>query len=225
MEKQKSELEKCLAGELYDCHDPAFLARKARATAWMQAYNALAYSEREKRYAMLLDLFGRVGTNVSVADGFICGFGDNFFIGDNVSINYRCMFIDCNTITIGNDVLIAPGVQLQTAAHPVELAERLTPGWKPGDLEYRWRTYARPIVIGDGCWIGANVTVLPGVTIGRGSVIGAGSVVNKDIPPTVSPSESPAESSGRSMNMPVPCRVIRRINEYAHPLPGHPEDQ
>ena len=167
----------------------------------------------------------RVGTNVSVADGFICGFGDNLFIGDNVSINYRCMFIDCNTITIGNDVLIAPGVQLQTAAHPVELAERLTPGWKPGDLEYRWRTYARPIVIGDGCWIGANVTVLPGVTIGRGSVIGAGSVVNKDIPPTVSPSESPAGSSGRSMNMPVPCRVIRRINEYAHPLPGHPEDQ
>ena len=117
-----------------------------------------------------------------------------------------CIFIDCNTITIGNDV------QLQTAAHPVELAERLTPGWKPGDPEYRWRTYARPIVIGDGCWIGANVTVLPGVTIGRGSVIGAGSVVNKDIPPDC-------------LAVGVPCRVIRKINEYARPLPSHPEDQ
>ena len=43
-------------------------------------------------------------------------------------------------------------------------------------------TYALPIKIGNGCWLGGGVIVLPGVTIGDGSVIGAGSVVTKDIP-------------------------------------------
>ena len=102
-------------------------------------------------------------------------------------------------ITIGNDVLIAPCVHLNTAAHPIELVERLTPDWSPGSSEYRFRTYALPIKIGNGCWIGANVVVLPGVTIGGGAVIGAGSVVTKDIPANV-------------VAVGNPCRVVRDIN-------------
>lgn len=176
-----NENEKCLAGELYDCHSPEFIQRKAKATEWTQKYNALPYSERSKRYGMLKDIFGSVGTNVSVGDDIIIGFGDNIHIGNNVSINYRCMLIDCNTITIGNDVLIAPGVQMNTASHPVVLEERLTKDWNPESGEYRWRTYAKPITIGNGCWIGANVTILAGVTIGDGAVVAAGAVVTKDV--------------------------------------------
>lgn len=176
-----TEQEKCMAGELYDCHSPEFLERKAKATEWMQRYNALPYGDRSKRYGMIKELFGSVGTNVSVGDGVIVGFGDNIHIGDNVSVNYRCMLIDCNTITIGNDVLIAPGVQLNTASHPVDMSERLTKDWSPATGEYRWRTYAKPIVIGNGCWIGANATVLGGVTIGDGAVVAAGAVVTKDV--------------------------------------------
>ena len=172
-----------MAGQLYNCHDAIFIERKARATEWMQRYNALPYNDRAQRYHMLCEQLGGVGDNVSVADGIIIGFGDNIYIGNNVSINYRCILNDCNTIRIGNDVLIAPGVQINTASHPVRLAERLTPEWQQGSAEYRWRTYARPITIGDGCWIGANATILGGVTIGCGAVVAAGAVVTADVAP------------------------------------------
>ena len=188
-----TEQEKCMAGELYDCHSPEFIDRKARATEWMQRYNNLPYSDRSKRYQMLREQLGSVGTNVSAGDGLIIGFGDNIPIGKNVSINYRCMLIDCNTISIGNDVLIAPGVQMNTASHPTHLEERLTPDWDPSSGEYRWRTYALPIRIGNGCWIGANAVILGGVSIGDGAVVAAGAVVTKDIPPHVLAAGVPAK--------------------------------
>lgn len=97
-------------------------------------------------------------------------------------------------------MLIAPCVHLSTSGHPVELVERLTPDWNPESGAYRWRTFAKPITIGNGCWIGANVVVLPDVTIGDGAVIGAGSVVTKDIPANV-------------VAVGNPCRVIRTIKE------------
>lgn len=111
----------------------------------------------------------------------------------------NCTFVDCNKITIGDNVLIASNVQLYTATHPVELSERLTPDWSVETQQYFCRTYALPIKIGNGCWLGGGVIVLPGVTIGDGSVIGAGSVVTKDIPEN-------------SLAVGNPCRVIRRIN-------------
>lgn len=67
------------------------------------------------------------GRELFAGDGFICGFGCNIYLDDNVSINYRCTFIDCNTIRIGNNVLIAPGVQINPASHPVEWEGRATP--------------------------------------------------------------------------------------------------
>lgn len=188
-----TEQDKCMAGEIYDCHSPVFLDRKARATDWMQRYNSLPYSDRSKRYGMICELFGSVGTNVSVGDGTIIGFGDNIHIGNNVSINYRCILNDCNSIIIGHDVLIAPGVQINTASHPTRLSERLTPNWSSDSGEYRWRTYAKPIIVGDGCWIGANATIIGGVTIGDGAVVAAGAVVTKDVEPNTMVGGVPAD--------------------------------
>lgn len=85
-----------------------------------------------------------------MGDSFTCGFGYNIFIGNNVSVNMNCTFIDCNKITIGNNVLIAPHVQIHTAAHPIELNERLTPDWEPESSAYFCRTFALPVTIGDG---------------------------------------------------------------------------
>lgn len=194
-----NELEKCMAGEYYDCHDKIFLEFKARARSLLKEYHALAYEQKEEKTAVLKQLFGKMGTNVSVGLPFLCDYGRNIALGNNVSVNMNCTFVDCNRITIGDNVLIASNVQLYTAAHPVALAERLTPDWKPGDGRYFCRTYALPITIGSGCWLGGGVIVLPGVTIGAGCVIGAGSVVTKDIP----------ENSVAVGN---PCRVIRTIN-------------
>ena len=194
----KTEQDKCMDGEVYDCHSPIFINRKSQATDWMQQYNSLSYAKRSQRYAMICEQFGSVGTNVSVGDGIIIGFGDNIHIGNNVSINYRCILTDCNSIVIGNDVLIAPGVQINTASHPTHLEERLTKDWNPTSGEYRWRTFARPIIIGDGCWIGANATILGGVTIGNGAVVAAGAVVTKDVEP-------------HTVVGGVPAKVIKKI--------------
>lgn len=180
---EPTEQDKCMAGELYDCHSPIFITRKARATEWMQRYNTLSYNDRPKRSEMIREIFGSVGTNVSVGDGTIIGFGDNIHVGNNVSINYRCILNDCNSIIIGNNVLIAPGVQLNTASHPVDPEARLTPNWNPESGEYRWRTFALPIIIGDNCWIGANATILGGVVIGDGAMVAAGAVVTKNVAP------------------------------------------
>ena len=162
-------------------------------------YNSLPYDCKEEKYALLKEMFESVGEKVSVGHFFICDYGCNIRIGSNVSINTGCTFVDCNKITIGNNVLIAPNVQIYTATHPVELNERLEPVEKQNGIEYIRHTYALPVTIEDGCWIGGGVIILPGVTIGRGSVIGAGSVVTKSVP-------------SNSLAIGNPCRVIRKIN-------------
>lgn len=195
-----TELEKCMMGEYYNCHDKIFLDFKSHARKLLLMYNALAYEEMELKRNILKELFGEIGTKVSVASPFICDYGRNIYIGNNVSINMNCTFVDCNKIIIGDDVLIASNVQLYTATHPIDLSERYLKNSETGQLIRR--TYALPIKIGNGCWIGGGVIVLPGVTIGDGSVIGAGSVVTKDIPEN-------------SLAVGNPCRVIRKINgEY-----------
>ena len=97
--------------------------------------------------------------------------------------------VDDYTVTIGDNVLIAPNVTLSVTGHPVHHELR-----KNGEM------YSFPITIGNNVWIGSHVVINPGVTIGDNSVIGAGSVVTKDIPPNV-------VAAG------VPCRVIREIND------------
>lgn len=193
------ELEKCMAGEYYDCHNSVFLDFKANARELLKEYHALDYEQKKEKREVLKRLFGGIGTNVSVGTPFLCDYGRNIYLGNNVSVNMNCTFVDCNKITVGDNVLIASNVQLYTATHPVELAERLTRDWSPESGEYFCRTYALPISIGSGCWLGGGVIVLPGVTIGNSSVIGAGSVVTKDIPEN-------------SLAVGNPCRVIREIN-------------
>jgi len=195
----KSEYEKCMAGEWYDCHDEIFMQLKANARRLVDKYNSLPYEDKEERRSVLKKLFGNIGDNVSVGNPFICDYGKNIHIGNNVSINMNCTLVDCNKITIGNNVLLASNVQIYTAAHPIELAERLTPGWTEDSNEYFCRTFALPVTIEDGCWIGGGVIIAPGVTIGKGSVIGAGSVVTKNIPPN-------------SLAVGNPCRRIRGLN-------------
>lgn len=192
-----TELEKCMAGKNYDCHDKIFLDFKGYARKLLKKYNALAYEQKDEKECILKELFGNIGKDVSVASPFLCDYGRNIYLGNNVSVNMNCTFVDCNQIVIGDNVLIASNVQLYTAAHPVNLNERYVRNPETGQLDRH--TYALPIKIGDGCWLGGGVIVLPGVTIGRGSVIGAGSVVTKDIPEN-------------SLAVGNPCRVIRKIN-------------
>lgn len=194
-----TELEKCMAGEWYDCHDKVFLEFKSKTHRLLMQYNALPYDRKEEKYRVLKEMFGSIGEKVSIGHSFICDYGRNIHIGNNVTVNTGCTFVDCNKITIGNNVLIAPDVRIYTATHPVELEERLTPVETPEGIDYIRHTFALPVTVEDGCWIGGGVIILPGVTIGKGSVIGAGSVVTKNIP-------------ANTLAAGNPCRVIRHIN-------------
>lgn len=195
----KTEMEKCLTGEWYNCHDPVFLELKGKTHGLLMKYNSLPYEQKEEKQLILKEMFGSIGTKVSVGHSFLCDYGCNIHIGDNVTVNIGCIFVDCNKITIGSNVLIAPNVQIYTATHPVDLNERLTPVETLEGIQYIRQTFALPVTIEDGCWIGGGVVILPGVTIGKGSVIGAGSVVTKNIP-------------ANSLAVGNPCKVIRKIN-------------
>ena len=96
-------------------------------------------------------------------------FGRHIRIGRNVFINHACSFLDLGGITIEDDVLIGPRVNLVTENHPLDPSDRkaLIPG---------------RILIRKNAWIGAGATILPGITVGENSVVAAGSVVTKDVP-------------------------------------------
>ncbi|MGJ1350261.1 sugar O-acetyltransferase [Sphingobacterium siyangense] len=96
-------------------------------------------------------------------------YGKNTTIGKNVFINFDCVFLDLGGIIIEDDVLIAPKVSLLTEGHPIE-------------AEKRQSLTVATIHIKKNAWIGANATILPGVTIGENAVVAAGSVVSKDVP-------------------------------------------
>lgn len=193
----KTELEKCLAGELFNGADPELSRMTLNAKRILRALNDADYADVRLRYQMLKQLFGRIGENVCVDIDFHCEYGRNILCGDRVIINMNCTFVDNNIIEIGDDVLIASNVQLYTATHSIRLRERVVEQWRPG--HEICHTFARPIKIGDGVWIGGGAIVLPGVTIGEHSVIGAGSVVTRSIPPDC-------------VAVGNPCRVIKTID-------------
>ena len=109
-------------------------------------------------------------------------YGCNTHIGNNVFINFNFVLLDCAPVTIGNNVFIAPDVQIYTAQHPLD-----------PDTRNQHIGSARPINIGDDVWIGGGSIILPGVTIGKGSTIGAGSVVKHDIPAGVIAAGNPCQ--------------------------------
>lgn len=74
-------------------------------------------------------------------------------------------------VKIGSRVMCANNVSILAATHETEVQSRRD-----------YIEYAKPVEIGDDCWIGANVSIMPGVKIGKGCTIGTGSVVTRDIP-------------------------------------------
>lgn len=122
-------------------------------------------------------------------------YGYNVRLGENVFINFNSVFLDTCLITIGSRTLVGPNVSFYSGTHPLDPAVR--DGTRGPEL-------GKEIHVGEDCWIGGNVSILPGVNIGRGSVVGAGSVVTKTVPEYTVVAGNPA-------------RIIRKVVANADP--------
>ena len=123
------------------------------------------------RQEFMNSFFGSLGSDVVIKGNFNCDYGINITIGDRTFINCNVTVLDTNRISIGEDVLIAPGVVISAATHPLDAERRVSRKFQ-----------SHPITIKDRAWIGANASILTGVTIGMNSVVAAGSVVIEDVP-------------------------------------------
>lgn len=193
-----TEREKMMAGELYDCGDEELLTQWHKARNLTREYNQCVSEDLQKKDRILRELLGGYGTNLWITAPFYVDYGNNIYFGSNCEVNLNCTFLDTNKITIGDNALIAPGVQIYTAFHPTNARERF--GTAKGDDSFVFcKTQSAPVTIGDNVWIGGGAIIMPGVTIGDNVVIGAGSIVTKDIP-----SDKIAYGA--------PCKVIRDNN-------------
>ena len=191
-----TETEKMLAGKIYDTSDETLVKARARAHALSRQYNETDETEEEKRAAILDELVPNRGKGAFLQGPVYFDYGVNTRTGANFYANFNFTVLDCCPVNIGNDVLIGPNCSLVTPVHPMRYQDRnirFKPDGTPFDYEY-----AKPITIGDNCWLASNVTVCGGVKIGNGCVIGAGSVVTRSLPGGV-------VAAGN------PCRIIRKL--------------
>jgi acetyltransferase-like isoleucine patch superfamily enzyme len=145
-----------------------------------------SYHQLEEVRSLFSQLIGKdIDVSFFMFPHFYTDFGKNITIGKNVFFNTGCTFQDRGGITIGDGTQIGQNVVLVTLNH----------GAVP---EKRHITYPSPIVIGENVWIGANATILPGVTIGDNAIIAAGAVVTKHVP-------------GNAVVAGVPAKVIKMI--------------
>lgn len=180
----------------FDSSSPELLKLITRARSLSNQYNQLAADYKDKRHEILTELLGSVTDDSYIDIPFYCDYGKNIHIGKNVYIGLNCTFIDNDKITIGDNTLIASSVNISTGFHPITAKERI---FQNEDRSNNYKTFKKPVAIGKNCWIGANVTIIPGVSIGDNTTIGAGSVVVKDIP-------------NNCVAVGNPCKVIRSLD-------------
>lgn len=151
-----NEKEKMLHGENYNAEDKELKKDRRHARQVCFEYNNTPPADAEKMQKIMSSLLGKHGKNCGIRAPFYCDYGYNIEVGDNFFANFNLTILDGAKVTIGNNVFIAPNVGIYTAGHPLD-AERRRSG----------EEYAKPVSIGNDVWIGAGVSILPGVKIGQ----------------------------------------------------------
>jgi acetyltransferase-like isoleucine patch superfamily enzyme len=167
----------------YDSFVPELAASRFKARAWCNRYNtyfpppeAVELQSHEAlaklRMTWLRELIGATkGDEIFIEPPFNVDYGCNISFGERFYANFGLTILDCGIVKIGDRVMFGPNVSIYAATHETDVQSRRD------NIEY-----AKPVVIGDDCWIGGQVVILPGVTIGKGCTIAAGAVVSRDIP-------------------------------------------
>ena len=183
-----TESEKMKAGLWYDAnYDAELVQQRLIAEDLCFELNNTRPGNMEQRNAILKKLIPDLGADCQILSPFVTDYGCGCHIGEGTFINHNAYLMDGGGITIGSHCFIGPNCGMYTAKHPILPEERNC------GLEK-----ALPIGVGNNCWLGGGVSILPGVTIGDNTIIGAGSVVTKDIPANV-------------IAVGNPCRVLRSI--------------
>lgn len=154
----------------------------------VREFNALGGTDRARADELLTQILQDGSAIPEVFAPFFIDYGKHTTFGENCFINANMTILDSAHVTVGANTLFGPNCSLITVGHPIEDAEKRREGWEQ----------AFPITIGEDCWFGANVTVLPGVTVGDRVVAGAGAVITKDVP-------------SDSLVLGVPARVVKRF--------------
>jgi acetyltransferase-like isoleucine patch superfamily enzyme len=181
--------ERELAGETISIDDPDYpqiyaIIRKAiRITSELNAMPVESNAQVNRVFSELINQ--PVDESLFLIPPFYTDFGHNIRIGRNVFVNHACTFMDRGGITLEDNVLLGPKVNLITTNHPTEPGQRRS-------------TISLPIVLKQGAWIGANATVMPGVTVGENAIVGAGAVVTKDV-------------AANTIVAGVPARVVKHL--------------
>ncbi|ARU51274.1 maltose acetyltransferase [Cellulosimicrobium cellulans] len=180
----RTSYERMAAGDLYVADDPEIARGVQRGLRLVDAFHrAVLDGDGDDAHAreILADLLGSLGEGSWVKPPLAVDFGSNVHLGARTFVNSGLTALDVAAITVGDDCLIGPNVQLLTPTHPVD------PQPRRDKLEA-----AEPITLGDNVWLGGGVIVCPGVTIGDNTVVGAGSVVTRDLPANVVAVGNPA---------------------------------
>lgn len=207
-ERIMTEKEKMYAGKIYNPFREGMTEMRCRSHELCREYNATPESDTETRERILNELMPDRGEGVYLQGPIQFDFGTNIRMGKHSYANFNFCVLDTNYVTIGDDVFIGPNCSILTPVHPLCPEDRNIFRDEEIGADVNLE-YSKPVTIGNNCWLGGNVTVLPGVTIGEGCVIGAGSVVSRSIP-------------AGSLAFGNPCRVVRKITEKDR-LSEHPE--
>ncbi|WP_067144802.1 sugar O-acetyltransferase [Pseudotamlana agarivorans] len=177
-----TEKDKMLAGHMYSPSDPELVKARHEVRLLFHKFNILSELDLEERQATLYKILPNAGENLFIEPPFHCDYGSNIKAGKNLFMNFNCCVLDVATVTIGDNCMFGPHVQIYTATHPLEFKARNS-----------GKEYAKPITIGDNVWIGGNATICPGVTLGNNVVVGSGAVVTKSFPDDVVVAGNPAK--------------------------------
>lgn len=178
-----TEYQKMIAGELYNALDPQLAKMRLTVRNLLTKLNGSVVDVKDgARLELCQKIFGKIGKNFWIQPPFFCDYGVNISCGDNVFLNFNCVFLDVAKIIIGSNTMFGPNVQIYTATHPLD--------WKTrrDGLEL-----GKTITIGEHVWVGGSAILCPGIKIGDRSVIAAGSVVTKDVPPDTLVGGNPAK--------------------------------
>nr|CCC57294.1 putative maltose O-acetyltransferase [Weissella thailandensis fsh4-2] len=181
---KKPIFEKVADGDWYQYgKEPQLQAIVKSSTQTIQKLNKIAVDDFDEALKQLHELAPHMADDVEVYFPITnIEYPNNLFIDEGTFINLNFTILSAGKITIGKNCFLVPNTQLYTPNHHPNKKEMRREGWQ----------YDLPITIGDDCWFGGSVIVLPGVEIGDNVVVGAGSVVTHDIPSNTVVAGNPA---------------------------------